>query len=369
MSVPMNERLRELQEAGQSVWIDSLSRDDLENGDLVRMVEEGVTGVTSNPSIFQKAISSSSLYDDQLAEVAESEKDPKEVFFKLAKTDIRDACDVLRPVYDRTGGLDGYVSLEVSPDLAYDTEGTIEEAQRLHEMVDKDNLFVKIPATEAGLPAIETMISRGKSINVTLIFSLERYRAVAEAYINGLEKFVASGGDPSGVASVASFFVSRVDTEADKRLDEAKNTELKGRLAVANAKLAYEAFREIFSGERWEALAGKGANPQRPLWASTSAKDPEYPDLKYVEPLVGAKTVNTMPLETLDATKEHAKVHPGAIEEDLGEARAVFEELEAAGIDYDDVTDVLEREGVEKFADSFDELIEGIKEKSRRVTR
>lgn len=365
----MNERLRELQEAGQSVWIDSLSRDDIQNGDLQRMVEEGVTGVTSNPSIFQKAISSSSLYDDQLAEVTESESDPKEVFFRLAKTDIRDACDLLRPVYDRTDGLDGYVSLEVSPDLAYDTDGTIEEANRLHEMVDKDNLFIKIPATEAGLPAIEEMISRGKSINVTLIFSLDRYRAVAEAYVSGLEKLVASGGDPSRVSSVASFFVSRVDSEADKRLDTAGKPELKGKLAVANAKLAYEAFREIFSCERWEALAAKNANPQRPLWASTSAKDPSYPDLKYVEPLVGDDTVNTMPLETLDATKDHAEVRTAAIEEDIGEARAVFEELEAAGIDYDDITVVLEKEGVEKFADSFDELISGIKEKSGKVAK
>ncbi|CAN5677235.1 MAG: transaldolase [Actinomycetota bacterium] len=365
----MNERLRELQAAGQSVWIDSLSRDDIQNGDLQSMVEEGVTGVTSNPSIFQKSISSSSLYDEQLSEVAESEDDPKEVFFRLAKQDIRDACEILRPVYDRTGGLDGYVSLEVSPDLAYDTGGTINEADRLHEMVGKDNLLVKIPATEAGLPAIEEMISRGKPINVTLIFSLDRYRAVAEAYVSGLEKLVASGGDPSKVSSVASFFVSRVDSEADKRLDEAGKPDMKGRLAVANAKLAYEAFRGIFSGGRWEALAAKGANPQRPLWASTSVKDPSYSDLKYVEPLVGDKTVNTMPLETLDATKDHAEVHPGAIEENIGEARAVFEELEAAGIDYDDITVVLEKEGVEKFADSFDELIGGIKEKSGKVAK
>lgn len=363
----MNERLHELQAAGQSVWIDSLSRDDIDNGDLKRMVEEGVTGVTSNPSIFQKAISSSPLYDDQLREVAADEDDPKEIFFQLARKDIRDACDILRPVYDRTDGLDGYVSLEVSPDLAYDTDGTIEEANRLHEMVGKDNLFVKIPATEAGLPATEEMISRGKSINVTLIFSLDRYEAVASAYINGLKKLVASGGDPSAVASVASFFVSRVDAEADRRLDEAGKPELKGGLAVANAKLAYAAFREIFSGGEWEALAAKGAHPQRPLWASTSVKDPNYPDLKYVEPLVGGDTVNTMPLETLDATKDHAEVRPGAIEEGVEEARNLFTELETAGVDYDDITEVLEKEGVEKFADSFDELIEGIKGKSRKV--
>lgn len=364
----MNERLRELHEVGQSVWIDSLSRDDIHNGDLKQMVEDGVTGVTSNPSIFQKAISSSPRYDDQLREVAENEEDPKEIFFQLAKQDIRDACDIFRPVYEDTDGLDGYVSLEVSPDIAYDTQGTIEEAQRLHEMVDKDNLFVKIPATEAGLPAIEEMISRGKSINVTLIFSLFRYRAVANAYIDGLKRLIDSGGDPSRVSSVASFFVSRVDAEADKRLDEAGREDLKGRLAVDNAKLAYAEFQEIFSGEEWEELAAKGANPQRPLWASTSVKDPDYPDLKYVEPLIGPLTVNTMPLETLEATKDHAEVRP-TLEEGIEEARALLAELEAAGIDYDDITEVLEKEGVEKFADSFDGLIEVIKDKSRRVVR
>ncbi|MGH3086531.1 MAG: transaldolase [Rubrobacteraceae bacterium] len=364
----MNERLKKMREIGQSVWIDSLSRDDVQNGDLGRMVEEGVTGVTSNPSIFQKAISQSSLYDEQLRKVAENESDPKEVFFQLAKKDIRDACDILKPVYDETGGLDGYVSLEVSPDLAYDTDATIEEAQRLHEMVDKPNLLVKIPATEEGLPAIEEMISRGKPINVTLIFSLDRYKAVADAYIKGLKRLVDSGGDPSKVASVASFFVSRVDTEADRRLEEIGSPDLKGRLAIANAKLAYAEFQEIFSGDEWEVLAAKGANPQRPLWASTSTKDPDYPDLKYVEPLIGPLTVNTMPLETLEATKEGADVRP-TIEEGVEGARKLFSDLEAAGIDYDDVTDVLEKEGVEKFADSFDELIEGIKDKSHRVVR
>lgn len=362
----MNERLREIGEIGQSVWIDSLSRDDLKNGDLKELLDAGVTGVTSNPTIFQKAISSSSLYDDQLAELAREESDPKEVFFRLAKDDIRDACDLFRPVWERTGGLDGYVSLEVSPDIAYDTEGTVEEAQRLFEMVDKPNLLVKIPATEAGLPAIEEMISRGRSINVTLIFSLERYRAVAEAYIKGLERYVESGGDPSGVSSVASFFVSRVDSETDKRLAEVGREDLKGRLAVDNAKLAYAAFEEIFSGERWERLVEKGANPQRPLWASTSTKDPEYSDLKYVEPLIGPKTVNTMPLETLRATMERAEVRE-TIRDDLDSARALLGELEEAGVDYDDVSKTLEDEGVKKFADSFEELIEGIREKSRQL--
>jgi transaldolase len=273
----LNERLRKLQEIGQSVWIDSLSRDDIENGNLERMMEDGVVGVTSNPTIFQKAISESSLYDEQLQELSQKLDDPKEIFWELASKDIRDACDVLMPVFERTDRLDGYVSLEVSPDIAYDTPKTVEEALHLHELVGRPNLLVKIPATLPGLAAIEEMIAMGKSINVTLIFSLSRYRTVA------------------GVASVASFFVSRVDTEADKRLDEVGREDLKGRLAVANAELAYAAFEEIFSGEDWEFLESKGATKQRPLWASTSTKSPDYRDVIYVENLVGPDTVNTMP--------------------------------------------------------------------------
>lgn len=355
-----------MQEIGQSVWIDSLSRDDIQNGDLQKLADEGVTGVTSNPTIFQKAISGSSLYDDQLAKVAKEEDDPKEIFFRLAVDDIRDACDIFRPVWEKTDGLDGYVSLEVSPDLAHDTQGTIDEAQRLFDMVERPNLLVKIPATEAGLPAIEEMISRGRSINVTLIFSLERYRAVANAYISGLEKFVESGGDPSGVASVASFFVSRVDSEADSRLEEAGREDLQGRLAVDNAKLAYADFEEIFSGEKWDALAEKGANPQRPLWASTSTKNPDYSALKYVESLIGPMTVNTMPLETAEATMKEAEVADN-IGKDVDKSRELMDELKEAGVDYDDVSKTLEDEGVQKFADSFEELLDGIKEKSSQL--
>src|SRR5918992_3799072 len=256
----MNERLRRLAGIGQSVWMDSLSRDDIQNGNLERMIEEGIVGVTSNPTIFQKAISESSLYDKQLQELAEKEDDPKEIFLALAREDIREACDLLLPVYETTGRLDGYVSLEVSPDLAYDTPATVEEAMRLHGLVNKPNLMVKIPATQPGLAAVEEMIATGHSINVTLIFSLRRYRAVASAYIRGLQRLVAAGGDPSGVASVASFFVSRVDAETDRRLDGAGgHDELKGRLAIANAKLAYAAFKEIFSGPDWKFLESKGA--------------------------------------------------------------------------------------------------------------
>ena len=364
----MDERLRKLAEVGQSVWMDSLSRDDIENGNLQRMIESGIAGVTSNPTIFQQAISHSRLYDEQLEELSWREDDPKEIFLELAREDIRDACDLLMPVFERTNRLDGYVSLEVSPDLAYDTPVTVAEATRLHELVDRPNLMVKIPATQPGLAAIEEMIAAGHSINVTLIFSLRRYRAVASAYIRGLQRLVAAGGDPSKVASVASFFVSRVDTETDERLDEVGgHDELKGRLAIANAKLAYAAFKEIFSGPDWEFLESKGATKQRPLWASTSTKNPDYGDIMYVEELVGPDTVNTMPVSTLEAFMDHGEVNPNALEEGLDEARALIGELKAAGVNYEDVTEILEQEGVGKFADSFDELLEGIKAKSRQV--
>jgi transaldolase len=358
-------KLHKLSELGQSIWIDFLSRDMLHSGELARMMkQDAVVGVTSNPTIFQKAISAGDAYDEQLREVLAEERDPKEIFLRLAVQDVNEALDLLRPVWDEGSGKDGYVSLEVDPNLAYDTEGTTAEAVRLHKLVDKPNLFVKIPATKPGLPAIEDMIAKGKSINVTLIFSLERYEEVARAYIRGLERLVAGGGDPSTVASVASFFVSRVDTETDKRLDEAGGHEkLKGKLAIANAKLAYQRYKELFSGEAWDFLVSKGATPQRPLWASTSTKNPEYRDVMYVEELIGPQTVNTMPEETIQAFQDHGKV-ASTLEQGIDEAKQLFADLEKAGVDYDDVTDTLEREGVEKFADSFAELIEGIRAKS-----
>jgi transaldolase len=358
-------RLHKLADYGQSVWIDFLSRDMLRKGELARrMRDDAVVGVTSNPTIFQKAISAGDAYDEQLREVLEDERDPKEVFLRLATKDVGDALDLLRPVWDEGDGKDGYVSIEVDPNFAYDTTATIEEAQRLHEWIDRPNLFVKIPATEPGLPAIEGMIARGRSINVTLIFSLERYAEVAEAYIRGLERLVEGGGDPTRMASVASFFVSRVDTEADRRLDEIGGPdELKGKLAVANAKLAYQRYKEIFSGARWEALASKGATPQRCLWASTSTKNPAYRDVLYVEELIGPMTVNTMPEETIEAFQDHGKVAP-TLEQGIDEAKRVFEQIRDAGVDYADVTETLEREGVQKFADSFAELLEGIRAKS-----
>ncbi len=364
----MNERLQRLSEAGQSVWIDYLSRDSIKGGELEGMIESGVVGVTSNPTIFQKAIADSELYDEQLRELSEDESDPKELFLGLASQDIRDACDLMMPVFERTNRLDGYVSLEVSPDIAYDTAATYEEAKRLHAMVDRPNLMVKIPATEPGLAAIEDMIAAGKSINVTLIFSLSRYKAVANAYVRGLQRLVAGGGDPSGVASVASFFVSRVDSEADRRLNEiGGHDDLKGRLAIANAKLAYAAFEEIFSGEDWDFLQSKGATKQRPLWASTSTKNPDYKDTIYVDNLVGPDTVNTLPASTLEAVMDHGEVNPNALKEGVDEARKLIDELREVGVDYRSVVEVLEQEGVQKFADSFDELLEVIGNKSRQV--
>jgi transaldolase len=363
--------LQKLSALGQSVWIDYLSRELLQTGELEqKMRDDAVVGVTSNPTIFQKAISQGDRYDDQLREILESgETDSKEIFLQLSSHDIADACDLLRKVWDEGRGLDGYVSWEVDPTLAYDREGTIAEARRLNEWIGKPNLYVKIPATEPGLGAIEEMIAEGRPINVTLIFSLERHKAVMEAYIRGVERLVESGGDPAAIHSVASFFVSRVDTETDKRLDAIGGdaTKLKGKLGIANAKLAYENYLETFSGPRWEALEAKGATKQRCLWASTSTKNPEYRDVMYVEELIGPETVNTMPEETIEAFQDHGNVSL-TLTEDVDAAHKLLEDLRDAGIDYDDVVDVLEQEGVTKFADSFEELLDGIKAKRGELT-
>jgi transaldolase len=355
-------RLHELSERGVSVWMDSLSRELLETGELERLIrEDAVVGVTSNPTIFQKALATGDWYDEELRAAMEHEDDPKELFLVLAYEDVRRACDLLRPVWEATDGVDGFVSLEVDPTLAYDREATFEEALRFHAELGRENLYVKIPATRPGLGAIEDAIAHGKSINVTLIFSLERYRAVVEAYIRGLERLVAAGGDPSRVCSVASFFVSRVDTETDRRLGEGHP--LAGKLAIANAKLAYAHWREAFSGPRWEELVAKGARTQRCLWASTSTKNPAYRDVLYVEELIGPETVNTMPAETIAAFQDHGEVRGDTLLEGVDEARALLGELREAGVDYDDVVLTLEAEGVQKFADSFAELLEGIRAK------
>jgi transaldolase len=353
-------KLHELSEHGVSVWVDTLSREMLETGELARLMrEDAVVGVTSNPTIFQKALAEAAWYDEQLRAEAQETQDPLELFFRLALEDIRDACDLLRPVWDRTGGVDGYVSMEVDPRIAYDRDAQFEQATRFHREVERPNLYEKIPGTEPGLGAIEDSIASGRSINVTLIFSLARYAAVVEAYLRGLERLVAGGGDPATVNSVASFFVSRVDTEADRRLEEVGRTDLAGRLAIANAKLAYAHWQDAFSGDRWEFLRGKGARNQRCLWASTSTKNPAYRDVLYVEELIGPETVNTMPLETVAAFQDHGEVRD-TLETGVDEARALLDQLAEAGVDYDDVVATLEDEGVQKFDESFGSLLEGI---------
>ncbi len=354
-------RLDKVAARGQSVWIDLLSREFVASGELQRMLDEdAVTGLTSNPSIFQKAISGGGAYDDQIRECLEETDDPRATFATLAVTDVQAACDVFRPVWERTDGADGYVSLEVDPTLAHDAKATYEQAVELHGRVDRPNVYIKIPATVEGLSAIEDCIAEGIAINITLIFSLERYRNVASAYLRGLARLQASGGDLSKVHSVASFFVSRLDTEADARLEKLGNSELQGKLGIANAKLAYKEFEETFAGAVWDRLAAAGATKQRPLWASTSTKNPAYRDTMYVEELIGPDTVNTMPLETVEAFQDHGEVRGDTVREGVEEAKTFLDELAEAGVDYDDLVSMLETEGVKKFADAFDELIAGI---------
>jgi transaldolase len=334
----MSSRLHQLSSLGQSVWIDYLSRDLIESGALARAVaEDAVVGVTSNPSIFQKALAHGHAYDEQIA--ASNEDDAESVFLSLALRDVAAACDLLRPVWEQTEAHDGYVSIEVEPTLAADTEATIAQATRFHEAIARPNLLVKIPAADAG---------------------------VAKAYLRGLERLIAAGGDPSRIHSVASFFVSRVDTETDRRLVAAGRDDLKGRLGIANAKLAYQQYRELFAGERWEALAARGATTQRCLWASTSTKDPSLRDTLYVEELIGPETISTMPAETIEAFQDHGHVEV-RLESELEEARHLFNQLYAAGVDYDDVVATLEREGIDKFVASFNELLQGIAEKRRQL--
>ncbi len=364
--------LERLSDLGQSVWVDFLSRESIHGGHLQELIDDySVVGATSNPTIFEKAMSSGSAYDEQLHELLDRDStDPPDVertFWLLAEQDIRDACDLFHHVWDGGGGRDGYVSLEVDPRLAYDTLATYRAAIRIHESVERPNLMVKIPATKPGLAAIEDVISKGRSINVTLIFSLARYAEVAESYIRGLERLVAEGGNPGTVASVASFFISRIDTEADRRLDDVKaSEELKGKLAIANARLAYAHYLEAFSGPRWEYLAGKGASPQRVLWASTSTKNPDYPDTLYVDELIGPDTVNTMPEETIKAYQDHGAPQ-ARLQSDLDGAHALLGELERVGVDYEDVTETLEREGVEKFAESFEQLLASLRAKQESL--
>jgi transaldolase len=355
--------LHELVAHGQSPWIDYLSRPFVRDRELNRLIDAGVRGVTSNPTIFAGAIAEGAAYDDQMREVVRTETDAKEIFLALAVDDVRAACDALRPVFDGESRQDGWVSLEVDPRLANDTDATAAEAARLHRLVDRRNMMVKIPGTEAGLPAIEESVAKGIPVNVTLLFSLERHQAAAEAYVRGLRRLHRDGGDLRAMGSVASFFVSRVDTEADKRLDHiGGHDDLKGTLAVANAKLAYQTYLNVFSGPQWTELAEAGAAPQWCLWASTSMKDPARPDVWYVEQLVGPDTVDTMPRQTAEAFVDHGTV-ADLLVHDVDGAHATMRAFAEAGVDYDDVVAALEREGVAKFSDSFQELFDGIEAK------
>ena len=356
--------LGQLSAAGVSVWLDDISRERLATGNLAGLIRDRhVVGVTSNPTIFAHALGSGSAYSSQLADLETREVGLEEASRAITSYDIRWACDVLRPVYDATGGVDGRVSLEVDPRIARDTAKTIAEARALWWLVDRPNLFIKIPATEQGLPAITQCLSEGISINVTLIFSLDRYGQVMDAFFAGLEQAAQAGHDLASLASVASFFVSRMDTEVDKRLDKLGTPEaaaLRGKAAIANARLAYELYEERFATTRWEALRRAGARPQRPLWASTSTKDPAYPDTMYVEELVAPGTVNTMPEATLHAMADHGRLRGDTGRGGYAEARQLFVDLEALGIGYRDVVTVLEEEGVAKFAASWQELLESI---------
>ncbi|MEX0730415.1 MAG: transaldolase [Aquisalimonadaceae bacterium] len=356
-----NNPLKQLGELDQSVWYDNIHRDMLDSGELARLVaEDGVRGVTSNPSIFDKAISGSGSYDAAIADVlrAHAGLDVEEVFNHLAVRDIRDAADVLRPVYEETEGRDGMISIEVSPTLAHDTAGTVEEARRLHAWIDRPNLMVKVPATREGLPAIETLISEGISINVTLLFSVERYAGVVDAFLAGLQARARRGQPLDRIASVASFFVSRVDSAVDARLDDAHG-ELRGKVAIANAQLAYQHFLEVFGGSRFSELRALGAQEQRLLWASTGTKNPAYSDVLYVESLIGPRTVNTMPPATFEAFRDHGRAEAQLIT-GLNGAGALLARLPESGIDLAAVTDQLEAEGVKAFVDAYRNLLTGL---------
>ncbi|MFF5441649.1 transaldolase [Streptomyces achromogenes] len=367
----MTDALKRLSEEGVAIWLDDLSRKRITSGNLAELIDQQhVVGVTTNPTIFQKAISQGDGYDQQLSDLAARKVTVEEAIRMITTADVRDAADILRPVFDATGGQDGRVSIEVDPRLAHHTKATVAEAKQLAWLVDRPNTLIKIPATQAGLPAIAEVIGLGISVNVTLIFSLERYRAVMDAYLTGLEKAKERGLDLSKIHSVASFFVSRVDTEIDKRLegigtDEAKA--LRGKAALANARLAYQAYEEVFSSDRWTALESAGANKQRPLWASTGVKDPAYPDTLYVTELVAPNTVNTMPEATLEATDDHGEITGDTISHTYEQARADLDALERLGISYDDVVQVLEDEGVDKFEASWNDLLKSTQAELERL--
>jgi transaldolase len=362
----MSDPLRQLSEAGVAVWLDDLSRDRLQTGNLSDLIRDrSLVGITTNPTIFQKAISGSDLYNPQLNDLQVRGVDVGEALRAITTKDVRDACDVLRPAYDASDGVDGRVSIEVDPRISGSAEKTIAEARALWWLVDRPNLFIKIPATMGSLPAISQVLSEGISVNVTLIFSLARYDLVMDAFLEGMERAQKSGVDLPAIGSVASFFVSRVDTEVDKRLGKIGTKdakELLGKAAVANARLAYQHYENMIAGDRWKALAAAGAKTQRPLWASTGVKDPNYPDTMYVDELIAPDTVNTMPEATMNAVYDHGVIEGDTVRGHYADAQRVLDQLKAVGVDYDDVVATLENEGVEKFEDSWNQLIEAVKE-------
>lgn len=360
-------KLIHLAELGQSVWFDYIQRNLIESGELDSLLEKGLRGITSNPTIFDKAISGSNDYDNEIKEFIDSGLTVDEIYEKLALKDISMAADKMLSVYKETEGVDGYVSIEVNPHLAYDTEKTIEQAKRLFTTLNRPNIMIKVPATKEGLPAVKELIGSGINVNVTLIFSKENYREVAEAYIQGLEQLKSGGGDLSKVASVASFFVSRVDTAVDKILDSSNRNELKGKAAVANSRLSYLLFKEIYSTERWKELESNGAMVQRLLWASTGTKNPEYRDTLYIDELIGSPTVNTIPPATLNAFLDHGTVEL-TLEKNIDEAKELFTEFENIGININQVTDKLQTEGVKAFIDSFDSLINSLDNKVKKFS-
>jgi transaldolase len=364
----MSNRLREIEALGQSIWIDNISRQLLEDGIMARLVEEdGISGVTSNPTIFEKAMAHSDRYDDAFREVIDETQDPQEIFERLAYGDIRDAADLLKPVWDRTQGQDGYVSFEVPASVAFDADKTIEAAQRYKAEIDRLNVLIKVPGTGEGVKAFEELTALGVNVNVTLLFAVQRYEEIAEAFLKGLERRAEAGESIDGSASVASFLVSRVDGKVDKALEGTGREDLRGKAAVANARIAYESFQRIFSGPRWEALAAKGARVQRPLWASTSTKNPDYPDTLYVDELIGPDTVNTMPDQTIEASRDHATA-ARTVDKDVEEAHKLIDEVKAAGVDFDRIVQQdLVDEGVKSFSDSYDSLIESIKGKASEL--
>ncbi|KGN38769.1 transaldolase [Knoellia subterranea] len=371
-----NTALKGLADNGVSIWLDDLSRERISSGNLQEVIDtKGVVGVTTNPSIFQVALSDGEAYSEQVAQLAADNATLDEAVTAMTTQDVRDACDVMLPVFQASNGLDGRVSIEVDPRLAHETDATVEQAKELSALVDRPNLLVKIPATVEGLPAISKVLAEGISVNVTLIFSLDRYRAVMNAFLTGLEQAREAGKDISTLESVASFFVSRVDTEIDKRLDaiEGEDAEkakaLKGKAGIANARLAYQAYEEVFSTPRWKSLEADGAKPQRPLWASTGVKDPAYPDTMYVTELVAPGTVNTMPEKTLDAVKDHGEITGNTIAGTYEEAAKVLDDLEGLGISYSEVTALLEKEGVDKFEKSWGELLDGVQSELDKASR